>query len=127
MGKIKKKGIITGLLAIVLVIIVLGVGKSFASNDGVFKTQKIDGLSFENAEIQYDNKLSTFTVDVYNENKKEYNMKSIDIILKNQEKDTITLNYVIDNLKADEGRKIIIDKIDYDLSSYTKIKYRINK
>ena len=126
MKNFKRKRIIIGLLAVVLVVIVYGVGKSIATSDSVFKTQKVDGLSFENADIDYDNKLSTFTVDVYNENKKVYKMKSIDIILKNKT-DKITLNYNIDKLESDEGRKIIIDKIEYNLLGYTKVEYKINK
>ena len=123
----KKKRIIIGLLAIVLVVVVYGVGKSLATSNSTFKNQKIDGLSFENATIEYDNKLSTFTVEVYNENKMVYNMKSIDIILKNDNKEKVVLNYSIDKLESDEGRKIIIDQIDYNLEGYTKIKYNINK
>lgn len=123
----KKKGIIIGLLAVILVVMIYGIGKSLATSNSVFKTQKVEGLSFENADINYDNKLSTFTVDVYNENKKVYKMKSIDVILKKDKNDKVTLTYEIDKLEADEGRKIIIDRIDYNLLGYTKIEYKINK
>ncbi len=127
MVKNKKKRIMIGLLFVVLVILIYGIGKSIATPNSTFKTQKVDGLSFENADIDYNNELSTFTVDVYNENKKVYNMKSIDIILKKDKEDSVTLTYEIDKLESDEGRKIIIDKIEYNLLNYKKINYKINK
>ncbi len=127
MKKNNKKRIIMGLFAIVLVVLIYGIGKSLATPNSTLKNQKVDGLSFENATIDYTNKLSTFTVDVYNENKKVYNMKSINIILKKDDNDKVTLTYEIDKLESDEGRKIIIDQIDYNLDGYKQIKYKINK
>ena len=54
-------------------------------------------------------------------------MKSINIILKKDDNDKVTLTYEIDKLESDEGRKIIIDQIDYNLDGYKQIKYKINK
>jgi len=127
MKKMKKKGIIIGVAIVVLAIVIYGVGRSLASTNNQIKTVKEDGLSFENASVVYKNKQSTFTVDVYNENKNTYEMESIDIILKNKDKETITLNYDIDSLESDEGMKIIISNIDYDLTEYNNISYKINK
>ena len=127
MKKMKKKGIISGVAIVVLAIVIYGVGRSLASTNNQIKTVKEDGLSFENASVVYKNKQSTFTVDVYNENKNTYEMESIDIILKNKDKETITLNYDIDSLESDEGMKIIISNIDYDLTEYNNISYKINK
>ena len=127
MKKMKKKGIIIGVAIVVLAIVIYGVGRSLASTSNQIKTVKEDGLSFENASVVYKNKQSTFTVDVYNENKNTYEMESIDIILKNKDKETITLNYDIDSLESDEGMKIITSNIDYDLTEYNNISYKINK
>ena len=127
MGKINKKRIIIGCLAIVLIVLVYGIGQSLAKPNSTFKNQKVDGLFFENASVEYDKKLSVFTVDVYNENKEAIAMKSIDIILKKDKNDKVTLTYEIEKLESDEGRKIIIDKIDYNLKGYNQVKYRINK
>ena len=127
MRKMGKKSIIMGLAIVVLAIVIYGIGRSLASPNTEYKATKVSGLSFENPSITYKKELSTFTVDVYNENKKTYTMKSIDIILTNKNKESITLNYEISSLEADEGRKIIISKIDYDLREYTKINYKINK
>ncbi len=128
MKKFNKKRIIIGLIAVVvLTVVVYGVGRSLATPSSQTKTVKVNGLSFENASVVYKNNLSTFTVDVYNENKNTYKMQSIDVILTNKDSETITLTYEIDSLEADEGRKIIIQDVDYDLTDYTKISYKINK
>ena len=123
----KKKKTIIGSLILITIIIVGLIGTSLASPNSSTKIQNVDGLSFENATIEYNKKYSTFTVDVYNENKTTYNMKSIDITLIKNNDDKVTLTYQIDSLESDEGRKIIIDRIEYDLSEYSKIKYKVNK
>ena len=128
MKNMNKKRIIIGLAAVlVLAVVIYSVGRSLATPASQSKIENVDGLLFENANVEYEDKLSTFTVDVYNENKKTYNMKSIDITLTNKKKESITLTYEIDSLEANEGRKIIISKIDYDLRDYNKISYKVNK
>ena len=129
MKKLNKKRIImAGVAVIVLVVAIIGIGKSLADpKSGYLKDKKVEGLSFENASIEYKKKLSTFTVEVYNENKDTFKVKSIDIILKDDKDNKITLNQKINDLESKEGRKIIIDKIDYDLSNYTKVSYKLNK
>ena len=120
-----KRIMMAGVAVLVLVVAIFCIGKSLAKpDDKTLKDRKIDGLSFENAEITYSKKLSAFTVDVYNENKDTYKVKSIDIILKNKDGNKVTLN---SNLESKEGRKSIIEKIDYDLRNYTKVSYKINK
>ena len=127
MKNMNKKRIIIGVAVLVLAIVIYGVGRSLASPNSQSKTVKVDGLLFENASVEYKNKLSTFTVDVYNENKKTVNMESIDVVLTNKKNESVTLTYEIESLETDEGRKIIISRIDYDLRDYNKIKYIINK
>ena len=123
-----KRIMIAGVAVLVLVVAVIGIGKSLADpKSGYLKDKKIDGLSFENASIEYKKKLSTFSVELYNENNETYKIKSVDIILKNDKGDKITLTQNINDLESSEGRKIIIEKIDYDLSNYTKVSYKINK
>ena len=127
MKNMNKKRIIIGVAVLVLAIVIYGVGRSLASPNSQSKPVKVDGLSFENASVTYKKKMSTFTVDVYNENKKTVNMESIDVVLTNKKNESVTLTYEIESLEADEGRKIIISRIDYDLRDYNKIKYIINK
>lgn len=122
-----KRIVIMGLAVVVLAVVILLVGNSVATSATQSKTEKVEGLLFENASVLYDSGYSTFTVDVYNEEKEVYKLKSIDIILVNENNDKVTLTYEISNLEVDEGRQIIIDMIDYDLSSYSNISYRINR
>ena len=129
MKKNNKRIIIGVISVIVLAVVIITVGKSLADpSSGYLKNQKIDGLSFENASIEYKNDLSTFTVDVYNENNKTIKIENINIILKNDDDKTITLiDDSLGSLESNEGRKLIIEGIDYDLSSYNKVEYKINK
>lgn len=127
MKNINKKRIIIGLAVLVFVVAIYGIGRSLASPNSVFKTVKVDGLSFENASVTYDKKMSSFTVDVYNENKSTYRLSTINIKLEDKKGNNIVLTYDIESLESNEGRKIIIDNIDYDLRNYNKISYTITK
>jgi len=127
MKKIKNKRIVIGLAVVVLSLVVVLIGTSLATPNSQSKIEKVDGLSFENAYIENNGEYSTFTVDVYNENKTTYTMQSIDIILEDKDSNKVTLTYEITGLESDEGRKIIIERIDYDLSGYSNISYEINK
>lgn len=127
MKNMNKKRIIIGVAVLVLAIVIYGVGRSLASPNSQSKPVKVDGLSFENASITYKKKMSTFTVDVYNENKSTYRLSNINIKLENKKGNNIVLTYDIESLESDEGRKIIIENIDYDLRDYNKISYTITK
>lgn len=127
MKNMNKKRIIIGVAVLVLAIVIYGVGRSLASPNSQSKPVKVDGLSFENASVTYKKKMSTFTVDVYNENKSTYRLSNINIKLENKKGNNIVLTYDIESLESDEGRKIIIENIDYDLRDYNKISYTITK
>jgi len=127
MKNMNKKRIIIGVVVLVLAIVIYGVGRSLASPNSQSKPVKVDGLSFENASVTYKKKMSTFTVDVYNENKSTYRLSNINIKLENKKGNNIVLTYDIESLESDEGRKIIIENIDYDLRDYNKISYTITK
>ena len=129
MKKNSNKRIIIGLGIVVLAVVVTVVLKaSFAKPDNnKLKNQTINGLSFENASIEYKDNNSTFTVDVYNENKKTFKVKTIDIILENDLEEQVRLTENIDDLESDEGRKLIVTMTDYDLTKFNKVTYKLNK
>lgn len=112
------------------VIIGLGaLGISFALKDegNFLKNQKVDGLSFENAKVEYKDKVSTFSVIVYNENEDKYDVESIDIQLKDKDGKDVVLTSNIDMpLETDEGR-LISATIDSDITDMKSLKYVINK
>lgn len=118
------------LLAALLVvsIIIFIVGNTFADpNTGYLRNQAVDNLSFENAELVYENGITTFTVEVYNESGDIYSLKNISINLTDENDNVTTLiGYIGETLDKDES-KLITASIDQDLSSSVSLEYVVNK
>lgn len=131
MDKYKRRRVIalfSAVFIIVLAVVLIKTGKSMASTDtSVLRNQKVDGLTFENATLEYKDGITTFTVDVYNETKKTYKLKNVDINFVQEDGQKITLlGYTGESLESDEGRKITAS-VDIDLTASTNIEYKINK
>lgn len=118
--------IVLGLILLVGVITVIG--RSLADpNSGYLRNQTVEGLSFEDAELVYENGVTKFQVAVYNESGDIYSLKNISINLKDESNKVTTLvGYVGESLEKDEA-KLITASIDQDLSSSVKLEYVINK
>ena len=127
LNKIKIPAVILGSLLIVFLVVFL-VGRTIADpNSGYLRNQSVDNLSFENANLVYENGITTFTVEVYNESGESYSLKNISINLKNDSNDITTLvGYIGEELETDEG-KLITASIDKDLSNSTSLEYVVNK
>ena len=125
--KSKKPIIIIGSLLIVMIVIFL-IGRSVADpNSGYLRNQSVDGLSFENAELVYENGITTFTVEVYNESGDIYNLKDISIQLTDEaDKVTTLVGYIGESLDVDEAKRITAS-IDQDLSSSVNLEYVVNQ
>jgi len=126
---IKKNKIPTLILSLVILVgTIFLVGRSFADpNSGYLRNQTVDGLSFENASLVYENGITTFTVEVYNESGDTYSLKNISINLKDKDGTVTTLiGYMGESLDSDEA-KLISASIDQDLSSSVSLEYVINK
>lgn len=125
-----KKNKILALVAslVVLVGVIFLVGRSVADpNTGYLRNQSVDGLSFENAELVYENGITTFTAEVYNESDSTYSLKYVDINLTDGDGNVTTLiGYIGDTLEKDEA-KLITASIDDDLSDSVSLEYVINK
>ena len=50
-------------------------------NTGYLRNQTVEGLSMEDASLEYKDGVSTFTANVYNESGDVYNLKTINVIL----------------------------------------------
>ena len=75
-----KKYIAIILIVLVLILLIFIIGKTLAdSNTGYLRNQTVSGLSFEDANITYDNGVTTFTTKVYNESGSNYLLKNISI------------------------------------------------
>ena len=126
-NKIKIPALVLASLVIVFMIVFL-IGKTIADpNSGYLRNQTVDSLSFENANLVYENGITTFTVEVYNESGESYSLKNISINLTNDSNDVTTLvGYIGEELETDEG-KLITASIDQDLSDSTSLEYVVNK
>jgi len=113
---------------IVVSIVVFIIGRTLADpNTGYLRNQTVEGLSFENANLVYENGITTFTVEVYNESGDIYSLKNISINLKAENNDVTTLiGYIGETLEKDEA-KYITASIDQDLSSSVNLEYIVNK
>ena len=125
--KRKKPIIIIGSIFIIMIVTFL-IGRSLADpNSGYLRNQSVDGLSFENAELVYENGITTFTVEVYNESGDIYNLKDISIQLTDEaDKVTTLVGYIGDSLDEEEGTYLKAS-IDQDLSDIVSLEYVINK
>lgn len=125
----KKKYIFGGIGALVLIILVVTLGFSLASKDSIdyLRNQEVDNLSFENAKLSYKNGVSTFTVEVYNETDKDYDIESIDIKLKDKKgKVTTLVGKVEDGLKSSEGR-LLTAEVKANVTKSVDLEYVVNK
>ena len=131
MNRLNKKarmGLLSGVLIIVVAVVIIFVGKSIASTDSsILRNQTVEGLSFENAILEYKDGVTTYTVDVYNENKEKVSLKNIEINFKQEDDTYITLTgYIGNSLDSDEGKKMQAS-VDLDLTNSTDIEFNIVK
>lgn len=125
--KCKKPVIILGSIVIIAVVVFLIKVTLASPYSGYLKNQVVDGLSFENASVVYENGITTFKVEVYNETDDVYTLKNINIKLTDEENNEFTLiGYIGESLEKEEG-KYLQASIDQNLSSSLKLEYTVNK
>ena len=125
----KNKYILFGALGVLIIIglVTLGVSFAYTDNTDLLKNQQVDGLSFENAKIEYKDKVSTFSVIVYNENNAVYDANKINIVFTdNKGKDLVLTSDIEIPLEADEGRLITVT-VDKDITNMKELKYILKK
>ena len=124
----KKKAMISIISILVIGIAIYFIGRSVATVDStILKDQVVDGLSFEDANLVYENGISTLTVNVTNDNKNAYSLKYIEIKLKDDDNNENTLiGYIGDSIDSND-KKIITASIDKDITTATSLEYIINK
>ena len=127
--KNQKKMIIGAISLFLLAIITIGIGVSYSSTEsGYLSDQTVEGLTFENAKLVYENGISTYTVEVVNDLEEDYNLNNINIIFKDGDGNEIVslLGYIGNKLAVGET-KIIDASIDQEITDITSIEYVINK
>ena len=87
----------------------------------------VENLSFKNASLEYENNITTFEVDVTNNHPNEYNLKYIEILFMDEEKNVNKMiGYIGNSIKQDETKKITA-RIDKDLTNSISLEYFIIK
>ena len=129
LSRSQKIGILGGIVGILLITLTVTLLPSLSSTESSYLAdQTVEGLSFENANLEVGNGVSTYTVEVTNDLDKEYTLKNINVIFKDgsgQEIETL-LGYIGENLEVEET-KVIDASIDKELTDIVKIEYVINK
>ena len=122
----QKQAIILGSVFLVVVVGLI-IGRTFSNpNSGYLRNQTVDGLSFEDATLEYKDGVTTFEAKVYNESGSEYTLKTINVILDSSSRTTTLTGYIGESLESEEG-KVLRISIDDDLSDSSKLTYKINK
>lgn len=100
----------------------------FDVNFNITDDQEVNGLKMTDTSLIIEKGISTFQTLVTNNSGDVYKLKSIDIVFKNKDGNTIqTLSgYIGDSLEKD-GTQTLNVVTDRDLTSATKIEYKINK
>ena len=122
------KNLIISAFVLGLGILLILIGNSLASTDTtILKNQVVDNLSFENATLEYANNVSTFKVEVTNDNTETYNLKYIEIIFKdNEDKVTKLIGYIGEEIVKSETKEIVAS-IDKDITDSVSLEYSIVK
>ncbi|MGM9834755.1 MAG: hypothetical protein ACI31M_03150 [Bacilli bacterium] len=122
-----KKIILVGVLTVFIIIgIIISKNTYSVSTDSPLSNKVVDGLSFENANIDVENGISTFTAEVINESGNDYSLKTITITLSDGT-DTIILTGYIGNDLTKEEKKVLKVSTDQQLDNITNVNYSINK
>lgn len=132
--KIKELSLRTKIIAILIIIgiivsiVALTLKFSKADTETIYsKAQTVDGLTFENGKLEYKDGVSTYIVNVTNDNTDNYQLKYINITFTKADNSTETLiGYIGNELEPDEV-KIITASIDDDLTDVTKLTFSIVK
>lgn len=96
------------------------------TNAGIIKNEEYQGLAFTNVSLIKDKKQYTLTTDVTNNNKENFTAKQVDIVLKDENGNTLAtlLGYIGDDLKPNETRTItasISDEVDLSKATVKEI------
>ena len=122
------KNLIISALVLGLGILLILIGNSIASTETTILQDKVvEGLSFKNANLEYQNETSTFKVEVTNQNTETYNLKYIEIIFTDEnDASTKLIGYIGENIEADETKEITAS-IDKDITNSISLDYSIIK
>lgn len=128
LSKKQKLGILGGVCSLLLVVLVISLIPSLSSTDSDYLSdQTVEGLSFEKADLEVENGVSKYTVEVTNDLDEDFSLKNISIVFTNTSgSETTLLGYIGETLEVGET-KLIDSSIDTEITDIVSIKYVINK
>jgi hypothetical protein len=122
------KMFLIGTFILVVGILLVVIGNSISTSEStILKNQVVDNLSFENASLEYNNGVSTFKVEVTNDNLDTYNLKYIEINFKDSN-DNINklIGYIGESIASSETKEIVA-KVDKDITNSVSLEYVVVK
>ena len=112
-----------------LIVVIINVGNSLMKTAvGQIPNQTIEGLSFENANLQVENGISKYTVEVVNDLNESIKLKTIEVVLKDEKGEELTrlVGYIGDNIDSGES-KLLEASIDEEINIIPKVEYVLHK
>jgi uncharacterized protein YxeA len=125
---LNRNKIIIGFIAVVVLVIgIILIKNAYSIGTGsTLSNQVVDGLSFENANVEVEDGITTFNADVINDSGDTYELKTITITLTNGSSKVTLVGYIGETLDKEE-HKTLKASIDQELSNVTSVSYTINK
>ena len=125
----KKRIVILSIIGVLLIVVgIYFTGKTVATLDTtILKDQEVDSLSFTEADLKVNEGVSTYTVNVTNNNKEIYSLNYIEIkMVLEDDKEYTLIGYIGNSIDVGET-KAITASIDKDLTNAKSLEYSINK
>lgn len=121
----KKKIIITILCVFIITVGIMIIRKAYSTTSPL-DNQVIEGISFENVNVDKKNGITTFECEVINDNSFTKELKTISVIIQDENNSYNLTGYIGNILEKDE-HKILKISIDQEIGEIKSITYKLNK
>lgn len=123
---INKKKIIIAILSVFIITVGIMIIKKAYSTSSPLDNQVVNGLSFENVNLNKKDGITTFECEVINDNSAIQELKTISVIIQDENNSYNLTGYIGNSIEKDE-HKILKISIDQEIGEIKSITYRINK
>jgi len=123
---INKKKIIIAILSVFIITVGIMIIRKAYSTTSPLDNQVIEGISFENVNVDKKDDITTFECEVINDNSFTKELKTISVIIQDENNSYNLTGYIGNSLEKDE-HKILKISIDQEIGEIKSITYKINK
>lgn len=123
---INKKKIIIAILSVFIITVGIMIIRKAYSTTSPLDNQVIEGISFENVNVDKKDDITTFECEVINDNSFTKELKTISVIIQDENNSYNLTGYIDNSLEKDE-HKILKISIDQEIGEIKSITYKINK